>query len=131
GAKGMIEAGVLDDPPIEAVFGMHMSQGDPVGTILVGSGPQMAAADQFEITVRGKGGHAAYPQESIDPVVIGSQIVVALQSIVSRNVDPMDSAVLTTCIFQSGDAFNVIPDAARLGGTVRTFKPETRDLMEQ
>ncbi|HWV24514.1 MAG TPA: amidohydrolase [Thermomicrobiales bacterium] len=131
GAKGMIEAGVLNDPPIEAVFGLHMSQGDPVGKIIVGAGPVMAAADGFEIIVHGKGGHGAYPHECVDPVVVGAQIVVALQTLVSRNVDPMDSAVVSTCVFQSGDAFNVIPDTARLAGTVRTFQPETRDLLEK
>jgi len=131
GAKGMIAEGVLNDPPIEAVFGLHMSQGDPVGTISVGAGPVMAAADAFTIVVQGKGGHAAYPSENIDPVVIGSQIVVALQSLVSRETDPMESAVLSTCVFNAGDAFNVIPDTAELGGTVRTFKPEVRDHMEK
>jgi amidohydrolase len=131
GAKGMIEEGVLNDPPIEAVFGLHMSQGDPVGKISVGSGPVMAAADGFKIVIQGKGGHAAYPSENIDPVVIGAQIVVALQSLVSRETDPMESAVLSTCVFNAGDAFNVIPDTAELAGTVRTFKPEVRDHMEK
>ena len=131
GAKGMIEEGVLNDPPIEAVFGLHMSQGDPVGKILVGAGPVMAAADGFKIVIQGKGGHAAYPSESIDPVVIGSQIVVALQSLVSRETDPMQSAVLSTCVFKAGDAFNVIPDTAELAGTVRTFKPEVQDHIER
>lgn len=131
GAKGMIEEGVLNDPPVEAVFGLHMSQGDPAGKISVGSGPVMAAADGFKIVIQGKGGHAAYPSENIDPVVIGSQIVVALQSLVSRETDPMESAVLSTCVFNAGDAFNVIPDTAELAGTVRTFKPEVRDHMEK
>ena len=126
GAKGMIEEGVLNDPPIEAVFGLHMSQGDPVGTISVGAGPVMAAADAFRIVVQGRGGHAAYPAENVDPVVIGAQIVVALQSLVSRETDPMESAVLSTCVFNAGDAFNVIPDTAELAGTVRTFKPDVR-----
>ncbi|HEV2074581.1 MAG TPA: amidohydrolase [Thermomicrobiales bacterium] len=131
GAKGMIEEGVLNDPPIEAVFGLHMSQGDPVGKIMVGAGPVMAAADGFKIIIQGKGGHAAYPSESIDPVVIGSQIVVALQSLVSRETDPMQSAVLSTCVFKAGDAFNVIPDTAELAGTVRTFKTEVQDHIER
>jgi len=131
GAKAMVEAGVLNDPPIEAVFGLHMSQGDPVGTISVGSGPVMAAADAFKIVIQGRGGHAAYPSENIDPVVIGAQIVVALQSLVSRETDPMESAVLSTCIFNGGDAFNVIPDTVELAGTVRTFKPDVRDHMEK
>lgn len=131
GAKGMVEAGVLNDPPIEAVFGLHMSQGDPVGTISVGSGPVMAAADKFIITLQGKGGHAAYPSETVDPIVIGAHIVTALQSLVSRETDPMENAVVSTCFFNGGDAFNVIPDAVSIGGTVRTFKPEVRDHMEK
>jgi amidohydrolase len=131
GGKAMVEAGVLNDPPIEAVFGLHMAADTPVGQVLVGSGPQMAAADGFEIRIQGKGGHAAYPSENIDPVVIGAQIVVALQSLVSRETDPMDNAVLSTCVFQAGDAFNVIPDTALLKGTVRTFLPGTRDMMEK
>src|SRR5690606_37244231 len=114
-----------------AVFGLHMSSETPVGQVVVGSGPQMAAADGFEIRIQGKGGHAAYPSENIDPVVIGAQIVVALQTLVSRETDPMDNAVVSTCVFQAGDAFNVIPDTAVLKGTVRTFLKETRDKMEQ
>lgn len=131
GAQAMIKEGVLNDPPIEAVFGLHMANNDPVGKIIVGSGPVMAAADGYTITIHGKGGHGAYPHGCVDPVAIGAQIVVALQSIVSRNVDPMDAAVVSNCVFQSGEAFNVIPDTAVLKGTVRTFKPETRDLMEE
>jgi len=131
GAKGMIEAGVLEDPHVDAVFGLHMSQGDPVGTIMVGSGPSMAAADGFKVLIQGKGGHAAYPSESIDPVVVGAQIVVALQTLVSRETDPMKSAVVSTCVFNAGEAFNVIPDTAELRGTVRTFDPEVRDHMEK
>lgn len=131
GALGMVEAGVLNDPPTEAVFGLHMANGTPVGKIEVGSGPVMAAADGYEVTINGKGGHGAYPHGCVDPVVIGAHIVVALQTVVSRNTDPMDSAVVSNCVFQSGEAFNVIPDTAVLKGTVRTFKPETRDLMEE
>lgn len=131
GAQAMIKEGVMNEPPIEAVFGLHLANETPVGKILVGSGPVMAAADGYTITIHGKGGHGAYPHGCIDPVVIGAQIVVALQSVVSRNTDPMDSAVVSNCVFQSGDAFNVIPDTAVLKGTVRTFKAETRDLMEE
>lgn len=131
GAQAMIKEGVLNDPPIDAVFGLHMSNQSPVGQLFVGSGPIMAAADGYTITINGKGGHGAYPHGCIDPVIVGAQIVVALQSIVSRNVDPMDAAVVSNCVFQSGEAFNVIPDTAILKGTVRTFKPETRDLMEK
>lgn len=131
GAQAMIKEGVMNEPPIEAVFGLHMANQVPVGKIQVGAGPVMAAADGYTITIHGKGGHGAYPHGCIDPVVIGAQIVVALQTTVSRNTDPMDAAVVSNCVFQSGDAFNVIPDTAVLKGTVRTFKDETRDLMEK
>lgn len=131
GAKGMIEEGVLNNPPIEAVFGLHMAADVPTGQVTVGAGPIMAAADGYTLTIQGTGGHGAYPHECVDPIVVGSHIVVALQSIISRNTNPMDSAVISNCVFQSGDAFNVIPDTAVLKGTVRTFKPETRDLMEK
>lgn len=131
GAKGMIEEGVLDDPPVDAVFGLHMAQEQPVGTIIVGPGPVMAAADSFTIKVQGKGGHAAYPSYCVDPIVAGAQIIMALQTLVSREVGPTESAVVSTCVFTSGDAFNVIPDVAELGGTVRTFNPDVRDLLER
>ncbi|HEU0163677.1 MAG TPA: amidohydrolase [Thermomicrobiales bacterium] len=131
GAVGMIAEGVLEDPHVDAVFGLHMAQESPVGTVLISAGPIMAAPDSFKIDIQGKGGHAARPQAAIDPVVIGSEIVVAIQTLVSRETDPMDNAVVSTTYFNSGDAFNVIPDIASLGGTVRTFKPETRDYMEK
>ncbi|MGN6485957.1 MAG: M20 metallopeptidase family protein [Thermomicrobiales bacterium] len=129
GAKLMVEEGVLEDPHVDAVFGLHMANDVEVGSIKVAGGPVMAAPDSFEIVIQGKGGHAARPQAAIDPVVIGAQIVAALQTMVSRETDPMDNAVVSTTIFQAGEAFNVIPDTARLGGTVRTFKPETRERM--
>ena len=131
GAQAMIKEGVMNEPPIEAVFGLHLANETPVGKILVGSGPVMAAADGYTITIHGQGGHGAYPHGCIDPVIVGAQIVVALQTVVSRNTDPMDASVVSNCVFQSGDAFNVIPDTAVLKGTVRTFKDETRDLMEK
>jgi amidohydrolase len=131
GAKGMIEEGVLEDPHVDVVLGLHVSSDTKTGVIKVGDGPIMAAADGFRITVQGKGGHGASPHLCVDPVVVGSQIVVALQTLVSREVDPVDRAVLSTCVFKAGEAFNVIPDTAHLAGTVRTFLPETRDLMER
>jgi amidohydrolase len=131
GAKPMIEAGVLNDPPIDAVFGLHMASGNPTGEIRVGTGPIMAAADSYQIHIQGKGGHAARPQLAIDPVLIGMYIGVALQSIVSRNADPMDSLVVSNSMFHAGDAGNIIPDSARMEGTVRTFTPEMRDLAEE
>jgi len=131
GAMLMVQEGVLEDPHVDAVFGLHMANDLDVGSIKVAGGPVMAAPDSFEIVIQGKGGHAARPQAAIDPVVIGAQIVSALQTMVSRETDPMDNAVVSTTIFQAGEAFNVIPDTARLGGTVRTFKPETRERMAQ
>lgn len=131
GANGMIQEGVLENPHVDAVFGLHMAQDSPLGSVLVGSGPIMAAADSFQVTIKGKGGHGAYPQHCIDPVVIGAQLIVALQTLVSREVNPMDAAVVIVCAFNSGEAFNVIPDIAKLGGTVRTFNPEVRDLLER
>ncbi len=131
GAKGMIEQGVLEDPHVDAVFGLHVSSDTKTGVIKVGSGPIMAAADGYRITVQGKGGHGASPHQCVDPVIIGAQIGVALQTLVSREVDPLDNAVVSNCVFKAGEAFNVIPDTAQLAGTVRTFKPETRDLMEK
>lgn len=131
GALGMIEQGVLENPHVDAVFGLHMANNLPVGQVSVGSGPVMAGGDLFEITVQGKGGHAARPQAAIDPVVIGSQIVNALQTIVSRRVDPMASAVVSVTFFKAGEAFNVIPDTVTLGGTVRWFSMEVAELVEE
>ncbi len=131
GAQGMIAAGVLEDPHVDAVFALHMAQEVPCGIVIVRPGPILAAPDGFQITIQGKGGHAASPHTSIDPVVAGSHLVVALQTVVSRNVDPIKACVVTVGKFQAGDAFNVIPDTAHLGGTVRTFDPEVRDLAEK
>ena len=130
GAKGMIEQGVLEDPHVDACLGLHVSSGMPTGRIEVMDGPKSAAADEFEITIQGQGGHGAYPHESVDPVAVGAQIVVAMQTLVSRETDPIDRAVVSVCAFHSGGAFNVIPDTAMLGGTVRTFDAGTRDRME-
>ena len=128
GAIRMIEEGVLDDPPVDAAFGLHVSSGDPVGTVRVGPGPFMAGGDLFVIEVQGKGGHGASPDEAVDPVVIGAQIVTALQTLVSRETDPMETVVVSVGQFRGGEAFNVIPDSVRIGGTVRTFDP---DLLER
>jgi amidohydrolase len=130
GAKPMIEAGVLENPPIDAVFGLHMAAETPVGKIEVPLGAVGAAADSFKIRVQGKGGHGAAPHQTVDPLAIGVQIAAALQSIVSRNADPMGQLVVSVCNFHSGFADNVIPDTAELGGTVRTFTPEMRDMAE-
>jgi amidohydrolase len=131
GAKPMIEAGVLEDPKVDAAFGIHIAQDTPVGLIEVRPGPAMAAADRFQLTIRGKGGHGAKPQDTIDPIVIGAQIVTALQTLVARNIDPTQEAVVTVGVFKAGQAFNVIPDTAELGGTVRTFTAANRDYLER
>ena len=131
GAKPMIEAGVLEDPQVDAAFGLHIDQNNPVGVIELRPGPAMAAADRFHMVIQGKGGHGAKPHETIDPIVIGAQIVTALQTLVSRVIDPTEEAVVTVGMFQAGKAFNVIPDTAELGGTVRTFDPKNRDLLEE
>ena len=130
GGKVMIEEGLFDRFNCETVYGMHNMPGLPLGTISMRPGPCMAAADEFKITVMGKGGHGAMPNVSRDPVVIGSHIVTALQSIASRRVDPIKEAVVSVTQFHAGDAFNVIPEYAELSGTCRTFLPEVRDLVE-
>lgn len=129
GAKAMIEDGALDG--VDYVYGAHLNSAAPVGKIGVGEGFKMAAVDKFAITIQGKGGHGAAPQEAVDPIVIGSDIVSALQKIVSRRVSPMESAVVTLGVFQSGNAFNVIPDTAKLEGTVRTFNADIRKQVRQ
>ncbi len=131
GAKPMIEAGVLDDPPVDAVFGIHLDQDAPVGKVSLAGGPVMAAADRFTIVIKGKGGHGAKPQTAIDPIAIGSQIVVALQTLISREYDPVATGVVSVCAFLSGSAFNVIPDTAELRGTVRTFTAENRAMLSE
>jgi amidohydrolase len=130
GARPMIEAGVLNDPPIDAVFGLHMAAETPVGKIEVAPGAVGAAADSFKIRIQGNGGHGAAPHQTVDPLAIGVQMASALQTIVSRNADPMEQLVVSVCNFHSGFADNVIPDTAELGGTVRTFTPEMRDMAE-
>jgi amidohydrolase len=129
GARVMIEEGVLEDPPVDLVFGQHVAAEVPVGQIELRGGPCMAAADRFEILIRGRGGHGAQPHLTVDPIAVGSQIVSALQSIVAREVDPTKEAVVTVGAFIAGDASNVIPDTAVLRGTLRSFDPEVRELL--
>ena len=129
GAKPMIEAGCLDG--VDAIFGTHLWSLTPFGTVEYRVGPVMAAADRFEITIQGRGGHGANPHQTKDSIVIGAQLVTNLQQIVSRRVSPVESAVLSVGSFVAHNAFNVIADSAKLIGTVRTFNPEVRDLMEK
>jgi hippurate hydrolase len=131
GGKAMIQDGLMDRFGISEVYGMHNYPGLPVGEFAIRPGPLMAGADHLTIQIEGKGGHAARPHLTVDPVVVGSAIVSQLQSIVSRNVDPLESAVVSICMFHAGDADNVSPHTARLGGTARSLTPEVRDLLER
>jgi amidohydrolase len=130
GAKPMIDQGVLEDPHVDAVFGQHMASELPTGTVWVTGGPLQASADEFIIRIQGKGGHGAVPHTAVDPIIIAMQLGTALQTVVSRRVDPMASAVVSVCTIHAGTASNIIPDTAELTGTVRTFTPETRDLAQ-
>ena len=128
GGNVMVQEGLMERFGIEKVFGMHNRPGLPVGQFSIAAGPLMAATAEFTITVQGKGGHAAMPYQTIDPIVITSQIVLAMQTIVSRNADPLESLVVSVTKFHAGDAYNIIPDAATIAGTVRTLKSEVADL---
>lgn len=131
GARQMIEEGLFERCPMEAVFGMHNWPGIPVGSFGVKTGGMMASSNEFEVTVKGKGAHAAQPQKGIDPIMIAVQIAQSWQTIVSRNVNPLEPAVLSITQIHSGSATNVIPDEAYLVGTVRTFSTAVLDLIEQ
>ncbi|NEQ49638.1 MAG: amidohydrolase [Leptolyngbya sp. SIO3F4] len=131
GAKPMIEAGVLSQPEVDAIIGLHIWNNLPLGTVGVRSGPLMAATEYFHCTIQGRGGHGALPHQTVDSIVVGAQVVNALQTVVARNVSPIDSAVVTIGEFQAGTAVNVIADSARLSGTVRYFKPEYRDFFPE
>ena len=128
GAKGMIEAGALDG--VDVMFGLHLWSEYPVGTFYTALGPLMAAADMFTITISGKGGHGGQPHNTVDSLLIASHLVMAAQHIVSRQLDPLQSGVITFGQLQAGSAFNVIADKAELKGTVRSFAPEVRDLLQ-
>ena len=131
GGQKMIQDGMFDDFKIDEVYALHNWPELPIGSIGVNSGPMMAAVDEFDIVVKGRGGHAAIPQLAIDPVVIASQIVLAVQTIVSRSTDPVDKALISITKINGGTAYNVIDDSVKLGGTIRTFKPETRSFFEK
>jgi hippurate hydrolase len=131
GAAAMIKDGLMDRFAIDQVYGMHNGPGIPVGSFAIRTGPIMAATDSIDIHIEGLGGHAARPHICIDSVLVGSQLITALQSIVSRSVDPLESAVISICEFHAGNARNVIPHTAELRGTVRTLTPEVRELVEK
>jgi amidohydrolase len=126
GGELMIKEGLFEMFPVDSVYGLHNWPGMPAGIFGVGSGPIMASVDTFDLTINGRGGHAAMPDQCIDPIIIASQVVSALQTIPSRNTHPVDSLVISVTKIHAGDAYNVIPDSVQMHGTVRTFQPETR-----
>jgi amidohydrolase len=131
GALPMIREGLLVRPKVDAALALHMWNDLPVGTVGVRAGPVFAAVDEFILTVRGRGGHGAAPHQTVDPVVIAAQIVTALQSIVSRKISPLDPSVITVGKIEAGTKFNVIPDVAKLYGTVRSFRAGVRGQLRR
>ena len=131
GGKKMIDDGMFKDFKIDEVYALHNWPELPLGTFGVNSGPMMAAVDEFDIIVKGKGGHAASPHLSIDPVVISAQVISAVQTIISRSTDPVDKALISITKINAGTAYNVIDDQVKMGGTIRTFKKETRSYIEK
>jgi amidohydrolase len=131
GARAMMDDGLFDRFGIEEVFGMHNYPGMPIGQFAIRSGPMMASTDTISIELEGVGGHAAWPHFGVDTVLVGAQIVNQLQSIVARNVDPLQAAVISICTFQAGNADNVIPQQAKLRGTARALSPKVRDLLQK
>jgi amidohydrolase len=131
GGKAMVQDGMMDRWGIQEVYGMHNQPGMAIGTFATRDGPFLAASDRLHILVEGKGGHAAKPHLGIDTVLVASHIVVAMQSIVARSLNPIDNAVVSLCMFHAGSAGNVIPQTAELTGTARSLTPSVRDLLEK
>ena len=130
GARAMIDAGLMDKWNVEEIYGMHNMPGLPIGEFAVRTGPQMASPDKFEIIVHGKGGHGAMPHKGVDRTLVAAQIVVALQSIESRNINPLENIVVSVCGFRTEtDTYNVIPNTVRLRGTVRTFDKDVQSFV--
>lgn len=129
GGELMVKEGVLESPKVDYSLGLHLWNEKPVGWLGIAAGPTMAGAEKFKITVRGKGGHGAAPHLTVDPVLAGAHIVTALQSIVSRNVEPLQGAVVSVTYFKGGEAMNVIPPFVEMGGTIRTFDLGVRELV--
>jgi amidohydrolase len=130
GGKAMLEDGLVERFGIDEFYGLHNLPGLPAGEFGVRAGGIMAASDKFEIVIEGQGGHAALPQTTIDPVMIAAHVIVALQTIVSRNVDPLRQAVVTVTMMEAGTAFNIVPQKARLTGTARSLDEDVRTLVE-
>jgi amidohydrolase len=131
GGKEMVDAGMMDRFGIGKVFGMHNMPGLPVGEFAIRPGPIMAATAEFRISITGRGGHAAMPHRAIDPIVAASHLVIALQTIAARTVDPIESVVVSVTKFHAGDAYNVIPENVELAGTVRSLKPEVAAMAHE
>ncbi|MBL8592851.1 MAG: amidohydrolase, partial [Devosia sp.] len=131
GGRAMVEAGIMDRFGVDEVYGLHNMPGQAAGSIATRVGGLMAASDEFNIVVEGQGGHAAWPHNTVDPVMITAQLITALHTIVSREIDPIRSAVLSVTMMQGGEAFNIIPQKVKLTGTVRSLNDEVRDLMEE
>lgn len=131
GADGMIKEGVLENPKVDAALGLHLWGSTPEGIVEYKSGPFMASPDHFDLKIIGKGGHAARPHNTIDPIPIGAEIISTLQKIVSRRIDPLESAVISVCNFEAGSTHNVIPDSAVLKATVRSLKAEVREQLAE
>jgi hippurate hydrolase len=131
GGKAMVQDGLMDRWGIQEVYGMHNQPGMPIGSFAIRPGALMASSDRIYITIEGKGGHAAKPHECIDSVLVGAHLVTAMQSIVARGVDPIESGVVSICMFHAGNAGNVIPQTAELTGTARALTPEVRDILER
>jgi amidohydrolase len=129
GAERMLAEGVLDDPAVDYTLAMHLWNERPTGWVGAPAGALMAGADIFKVRIEGHGGHGALPQETADPVVATAQIISALQTVVSRNISPLEPAVISVCQLHAGNAFNVIPQAAEFSGTFRTFSPESREIV--
>jgi amidohydrolase len=131
GGREMVKEGLMERFAIEEVYGMHNAPGLPVGAFAIRPGPMLAASDRIFIDIEGHGGHAAKPHKCVDTVLVGAQIVNQIQSIVARSIDPIESAVVSICVFQAGETGNVIPQTARLVGTARSLTPSVRDQLEQ
>jgi hippurate hydrolase len=131
GGREMVKDGLMDRFGIQEVYAMHNLPGLPVGSFAIRPGPLLASADRIIIDIEGRGGHAAKPNLCVDTVLVGAQIINQIQSIVARSVDPLDSAVVSICVFQAGTAGNIIPQTAQLRGTARTLSPKVRDLVEK
>jgi hippurate hydrolase len=131
GAKAMLDDGLMERFGIEEIYGMHNMPGIPLGHFGIRPGPLLASTDDFEIEIRGRGGHAAQPHQTVDPIVAAAAIIQALQTIVSRTLDPLDAAVVSVTRIDAGTASNVIPDAAYLSGTLRALRADTRDRIDE